>query len=118
VSAPEEKQEDTSEEGKAEIERIEAQERVDPRKAVSIPVAAQMQGISKKTVIRLVERGELVSFLDGGRRLMSVASIYDRLKRLVRKANPAKGPKPKRNPFWGIRPHEAKAKPLLPEPTE
>ena len=88
---------------KAEIARIRAAQKADTRKAVSRADAAEMTGLSTTSIERLEKSGELVSFLDGGRRLISTASIYARMIRLVIKANPKKGPKPKRNPFWGVR---------------
>jgi hypothetical protein len=96
---------------KAEIARIRAAQNADPRRAVSSADAAEMTGLSVTQVERL-EDSELVSFLDGGRLLISTASIYARMIRLVIKANPKKGPKPKRNPFWGVRPDWKKRKAL------
>jgi hypothetical protein len=94
---------------KAEVARIRAAQKADTRKAVSRADAAEMTGLSTSTIERL-EDIELVSFLDGGRRLISTASIYARMIRLVIKANPKKGPKPKRNPFFGVRPDWKKRK--------
>ena len=94
---------------KAEIADIRAAQKADSRKAVSRADAAEMTGLSTSTIERL-EDIELVSFLDGGRRLISTASIYARMIRLVIKANPKKGPKPKRNSFFGVRPDWKKRK--------
>jgi hypothetical protein len=97
---------------KEEVAHIRAEQKADPRRAVSRADAAKMTGLSTTQVERL-EDIELVSFLDGGRRLISTASIYARMIRLVIKANPKQGPKPKRNPFWGVRPDWKKRKALV-----
>jgi hypothetical protein len=92
-------EDDISDDAKAEIARIRADQKANLLKAVSPADAAKMTGRSISTIERLVKRGELVSFLDGSRTI-----------RLVVKSNPKKGPKPKRNPFFGVRPDWKKRK--------
>ena len=99
-----------TDEAKAEIADIRAEQKADRRKAVSRADAAEMTGLSTTSIERLEKSGDLVSFLDGGRRLISTASIYARMVRLVIKASSKKGPKPKRNSFFGVRPDWKKRK--------
>jgi hypothetical protein len=105
-------EDDISDAAKVEIARILAAQKADTRTAMSRADAATMTGLSTSTIERLEDSGELVSFLDNRRRLVSTASIYARMIRLVIKANPKKGPKPKRNPFWGVRPDWKRRKAL------
>jgi hypothetical protein len=96
-------EDEVSEAAKAEIARIRAEQKADPRRYVSRAEAAEIFGVSTNTIERLEETDELVSILADRRRLVSMISIYERRVRLTIKSNPKKGPKPKRNQFWGVR---------------
>jgi hypothetical protein len=103
-------EDEVSEAAKAEIARIRAEQKADPRRYVSRAEAAEIFGVSTNTIERLEETDELVSILADRRRLVSMISIYERRVRLTIKSNPKKGPKPKRNQFWGVRPDWKKRK--------
>ena len=62
------------------------------------------------TVQNLVNDDALVSVLDGRRRLIATASVYDRMVANIVRTNPADGARKKLHRFYGKRPHELKAK--------
>lgn len=54
-----------------------------PKKAVSVPEAAQMLSVSTRTMWRLVHRGEIRSVLVASRRLVPIVAIDEFLERGV-----------------------------------
>lgn len=91
------------------IQAVREREKADPRMMVSMKDACIMLGLKLTSVQNLVTDGSLVAVLDGGKRLIVVASIYDRLVSNIARAYPADGKPAKAHEFYGKRPHELKA---------
>ena len=65
-------EDEISEAAKAEIARIRAEQKADPRRYVSRAEAAEIFGVSTNTIERLEETDKLVSILADRRRLVSM----------------------------------------------
>jgi hypothetical protein len=90
---------------------IDAKEAADSRFAIKRRAVCEMLDVSMSRVISLEAKGELRSFLEGSERRITVASVYDRLRRLARLAHPASGAAPKGRPSPG---QARKPKPVRP----
>jgi excisionase family DNA binding protein len=84
---------------------LEAMKRADKRAYLTCKEAAELSSISEIRIRRLIDAGDLPSMLDGRSRRVLTAAVYDRLIAKAKAANPVTGPKPKANPFWGVRPN-------------
>jgi hypothetical protein len=85
---------------------LRERQKADQRLVVTMADACVMLGLKMTSVQNLVTDEELVSTLDGRRRLIVAASIYDRLCANIARSNPGEGSPPKANGFRGERPHE------------
>jgi excisionase family DNA binding protein len=90
--------------GRAEVERLRAQQRADTRLAVSPKEAAALLGLSLSRTRQLIAEQALTSFLDGRSRRVLLASIYDRLVATVAAAHRIDSAMPKAGGFHGTRP--------------
>jgi hypothetical protein len=64
--------------------------------ALAVPpkIAGQMLGYGVTHTYKLIKRGELISFLDGGARRILVSSITDYIQRKVAAGEPARRSRP------------------------
>ena len=92
--------------GLEQIQQVQQQHKADPRLVVTMADACIMLGLKLTSVQNLVTDGSLVSVLDGRRRLIVTASIYNRLVANIAHSNPASGNPPKAHGFLGKRPQD------------
>jgi hypothetical protein len=88
-----------------QVEVLRALKHADKRAYLSAKDAAELSSLSEIRIRRLIDMGELPSILDGRSRRVLTAAVYDRLIAKAEAANPPTGPKPKANPFRGVRPN-------------
>ena len=87
---------------------LEALKRAEKHVYFSVKEAAEKSSLSEIYVRRLIDIGELPSILEGRSRRVLAAAVWDRMIAKARASNPETGPKPKANPFFGVRLQDAK----------
>ena len=88
-----------------QVEVLLALKQAEKRVYMTVKEAAELSSLSEERIRKLADKDELPSILDGRSRRLFAPGVWDRMIAKAKAANPPTGPKPKANPFWGVRPN-------------